>query len=49
MSAGRFYDCIGHTAHGTVCYLFPNAVICRLDEEDIIYAPPAFKEDEKKH
>lgn len=33
-SAGRLYDKIGDTASGSVLYILPNGVLCRLNTEE---------------
>ena len=33
-SAGRLYDKISDTACGTILYVLPNGVLCRLNEEN---------------
>lgn len=39
-SAGRLYDRIGDTASGEVLYKLPKGVLCTLDVESVVYAPP---------
>lgn len=35
LSAGRLYDKIGDTAYGTVEYVLPNGVVCKLKEDSV--------------
>lgn len=41
MSAGRLYDRIGSTARCKVLYVLPKGILCTVNNEDIIYTPPA--------
>ena len=34
-SAGRLYDKIHHNAKGTVLYVLPKGVVCRLEEKSL--------------
>ncbi len=36
MSAGRIYDKIGDTAVGTVKYVLPHGVICKLSKKSLV-------------
>lgn len=45
MSAGRLYDRIGDTAFGKILYKLPQGVLCTVDEDSIIYAPPETPEE----
>lgn len=35
MSAGRLYDKIGDTASGKVLHVFPDKVVCKLEESSL--------------